>query len=72
VLAINQDNPEGQHGLAMPQIKLARCLTALGRHAEAYLQPLTGDEQIDPVKDRAREALAELERAREDGRKNTS
>ena len=66
VLAINEDNPEGQHGLAMPQIELARCLTDLGRYAEAeaYLQPHTADEQIDPVKDRAREALAELERAR--------
>ncbi|HEX7184712.1 MAG TPA: serine/threonine-protein kinase [Thermoanaerobaculia bacterium] len=66
VLAINEDNPETQHGLAMPQIELARCLTALGRYpeAETYLQPLTAEEQIGPVKDRAREALAELERAR--------
>ena len=66
VLAINEDNPEAQHGLAMPQIELARCLTALGRYpeAEAFLQPLTAEDQIDPVKDRAREALAELERAK--------
>jgi tetratricopeptide (TPR) repeat protein len=55
-----------RHGLAMPQIALARCLTALGRYeeAETYLQPLTADEQIDPLKDRAREALTELQRTR--------
>jgi eukaryotic-like serine/threonine-protein kinase len=66
VLAINKDIPEAQHGLAMPTIELARCLTDLGRYAEAeaHLQPLLADDQIDPVKKRAREALADLALAR--------